>query len=82
MELRERKKRLIRAREAVLLPMLLRLLTVLAVEDLVDLRVGGTVEEAVMAGERVGGRVVAVEDVERPDDERRNGLGFAGVCRG
>jgi hypothetical protein len=81
-ELRERKKRLIRARGAVLLPMLLRLLAVLAVEDLVDLGVGGTVGEAVMARERVGGRVVAVEDVERPDDERRNGLGFAGVCGG
>jgi hypothetical protein len=76
-ELRERKKRLIRA---VLLLMLLRLLTVLAVEDLEGLGVGGTVGEAVMARERVGGRVVAVEDVERPDDERRNGLGFAGVC--
>jgi len=64
----------------VLPPMLPRLLTVLVVEDLVDLGVGGTVGEAVMVKERVGGRVVAVEDVERPDDERRNGLGFAGVC--
>jgi hypothetical protein len=88
-ELREeRKKRLIRARGALLLLLLPlpRLLALLAVEDLVDLEVAATAAEVMAATvtaigeERAAGRVVAVEDVERPEDERRNGLGFTGVC--
>lgn len=62
--------------------LVLRLFMVPEGEDLIDLgRAAATADVATaITGERVGGRVVAVEDVERPEDERRNGLGFAGVC--
>jgi hypothetical protein len=73
---RDRKKRLIRASEALLLlPRLLRLVMILPAEDLIDLVAAVTAA----TGEERRGRVVAAEDVERPDDERRKGLGVDGL---
>jgi len=73
--LRERKKRLIRAKRPLPLPLIVDL-----VGDAVVAMILVAIEAAArVIGDRAGGRVVAVEDVDRPDDERRNGLGFVGT---